>query len=250
MSHGLARTQLYDPVVTTGLKQMIVGLQFPGHSSDDLGTGCQPFMVAYAGKAHHLQVTAAPAVADQLIQGDQNTTLADIRTIRKGEKVKSPLNASEMCVTLFRFAVLCETLFQGSGERHPYVESIWRFARGLKDIEPFVTDKYNELAPVHAFTNLYYYARIVLAVQVWTHEYLHRIAISEVDNVQGIEVPKFDNVLRDLTHGTFHQSTNWIDLPSAYLSEPSTTSRQQSRQPKYMIGSTGFQVYATVYCGL
>ena len=50
VARGLS-TQLYVPVVTTTLKQMIVGFQFPGHSADDLGTGCQPFLVAYAGRS-------------------------------------------------------------------------------------------------------------------------------------------------------------------------------------------------------
>ena len=42
-------TELYVPVVTTSLKQMITRFQFMGHSTDHLATGCQPFMVAYAG---------------------------------------------------------------------------------------------------------------------------------------------------------------------------------------------------------
>jgi hypothetical protein len=120
VTRGLS-TQLYVPVVTTALKQMVVGFQFPGHSADDLSTGCQPFLVAYAGKAHHLQVTSASAVAAQSAQGDQNASLADIRTIREGEKLKFPLNATEVCVTLFRYAILCQTLFQGSGAKHPFV---------------------------------------------------------------------------------------------------------------------------------
>ena len=91
---------MYLPVVTTTLKQMIVGLQFAGHSADDLGTGCQPFLVSYAGKAHHMQSTAASAVADQLVQGDHSATLSDIRTIREGEKIKFPLNVSEVSITL------------------------------------------------------------------------------------------------------------------------------------------------------
>jgi hypothetical protein len=85
MARGLS-TELYVPVVTTILKQMIVGLRFPGLISDDLTTGCQQFLVAYAGKSHHLQVTAASSVANQLAQGDQNASLADIRTICKRER--------------------------------------------------------------------------------------------------------------------------------------------------------------------
>lgn len=221
MSRGLS-TQLYVPVVTTTVKQMIVGFQFPGHNADDLGTGCQPFLVAYAGKAHHLRVTAASAVADQLAQGDQNASLADIRTIREGEKIKFPLNASEVCVTLFRYAVLCQTLFQGTGAKHPFTETLWDVATKFKNLEPFITDKYNELASSRNVTSLYY-ARIVRAVQVCSHEYLYQVATHDSDDVGGIEVPKFDAMLSELTRGTFPNSTNWIDIPAEYLDPGSTT---------------------------
>ena len=126
MARGLS-TQLYVPAVTTALKQMVTGLQFPGHSVDDLGTGCQPFLVSYAGKAHHIQATAASAIADQLAQGEHSASLADVRTIREGEKVKFPLNATEVTVTLLRYAVLCQTLFQGAGDDHPFVDALWLF---------------------------------------------------------------------------------------------------------------------------
>ena len=228
VARGLS-TQLYIPVVTTTLKQMIVGFQFPGHSVDDLGTGCQPFLVAYAGKAHHLQVTTALAVADQLAQGDQSASLADIRTIREGERLKFPLNASEVCVTLSRYAVLCQTLFQGTGPRHPFVEALWKVATGLKDVEPFVTDKYNELAGVHNLTSVYY-TRIARAVQVCSHEYLHRLATNDTDPTDGIEVSKFDSMLLDLsTRGTFQNSINWMDIPALYMA-PAATSRSVTTQ--------------------
>ncbi len=91
MARGLL-TELYVPVVTTILKQMIMGFQSPGgHSSaGNLTTDCQPFMVAYAGKAHHLHVTTASSVANQLAQGEHNASLADNCTIREGEKIKFP----------------------------------------------------------------------------------------------------------------------------------------------------------------
>ena len=221
VGRGLS-TQLYVPVITTTVKQVITGLQFPGHSADDLNTGCQPFLVAYAGKAHHLQVTSASAVADQLAQGDQNASLSDIRTIREGEKLKFPLNASEVSVTLHRYAVLCQTLFQGAGAKQPFVETLWDVATKFKNAEPFVTDKYNELASTRNITSLYY-ARIVRAIQVCSHEYLHQLSAHEDDNVTGIDVPKFDAMLLELTRGTFPNSTNWIDLPADYLESGAAT---------------------------
>lgn len=215
MARGLS-TELYVPVVTTALKQMIVGFQFPGHSADDLSTGCQPFLVAYAGKAHHLQVTNSSAVANQLVQGEQNASLADIRTIREGEKIKFPQDITEVCVTLFRYAVLCQCLFQGVGPTHPYVEALWSTAVGLQNIAPFVTDRYRELAQVQNITRTYH-ARIVRAVQVNAHEYLQQISTNVVDSVIGVEVPNFAPMLQELRRGTFHQSTNWMDLPVEYL---------------------------------
>jgi hypothetical protein len=213
-ARGLS-TALYVPVVTTTLKQMIVGLQFAGHNADDLATGCQPFLVSYAGKAHHMQATAASAVADQLAQGDHSATLSDIRTIREGEKIKFPLNVTEVIITLSRYAVLCQTLFQGSGPTHPFVDALWEVANGLQNIAPFVTDKYNELAAMYNLTSVYY-ARIVRAVQVLSHEYLQGVATNNADNVVGVPVPNFSVMLVELTRGTFRNSAHWIDIPMEY----------------------------------
>lgn len=239
MARGLS-TELYVPVVTTSLKQMILGFQFAGHSADDLATGCQPFLVAYAGKAHHLQVTASSAVANQLSQGEQNASLADIRTIRDGEKIKFPQTISEVCITLFRYAVLCQTLFQGVGARHPFVEALWSACVGLQNISPFVTDKYNELSQLQRVTNTYY-ARIVRAVQVTAHEYLQQVATNVVDSVTGVEVPHFSLMLQELRRGTFHQSTNWMDIPAEYM-DPVSLSAGPGRA---LAGAVGAESYNT-----
>ena len=216
VARGLT-TQLYVPVVTTTIKHMVVGFQFPGHSPDDLSTGCQPFVVAYAGKGDHLQVVAAAATADQLAQGDHNASLADIRTIREGEQIKFPLNASEVCVTLFRYAVLCETLFQGTtGAKHPFVEALWFAAKAFKDVEPFVTDTFNDLVSVHPITSIYY-ARIVRAVHVYSHEYLHQVSTHDGETLDDISVSDFAPLIRELTSGTFPKSTNYMDLPAEYM---------------------------------
>jgi hypothetical protein len=74
MSRGLAM-KLYTPVVTTLLKQMINGLHFVGHDVNDFTTGCQPFLVAYAGNTHHMQALANASIgSNQLEQGKQNVT--------------------------------------------------------------------------------------------------------------------------------------------------------------------------------
>ena len=215
MARGLS-TELYVPIITTSLKQMVVGFQFEGQGADDLTTGCQPFIVAYAGRTSHYQAMAAAAVANQLSYGEQNANLSDIRAIRKQEKVKFPRDISEVCITLFRFAVLCQGLFQGVGAPHPFVEAMWRAAAGLQNIAPFVTERIAELAPTPQTSHMYC-ARIVRAIQLEVQEYMQRVATNVADNVVGIEVPMFSNMYQDLRHGTFHLSTNWVNVPEEYL---------------------------------
>ena len=98
MACGLS-TDIYTPVVTTGLKQIIVGFQFVGHGVDDLRSGCQPFQVAYAGSASHYCAVTDASVSNQLAQGKQNASLADYRTIRDQEKIKFPRDITEVCIT-------------------------------------------------------------------------------------------------------------------------------------------------------
>lgn len=81
MSRGLS-TELYVPVITTALKQMVVGFLFSGHGADNPTAGCQPFLVSYAGTASHYQALAAASIGNQLSHGDQNASQSDYRTIR------------------------------------------------------------------------------------------------------------------------------------------------------------------------
>lgn len=62
---GLA-TELYCPVVTTSLKQLVVGFGFAGVGPDDLATGLNPFQVTYAGAQDYYTAQAAASVAQQL----------------------------------------------------------------------------------------------------------------------------------------------------------------------------------------
>ena len=82
LARGLS-AELYTPVVTNALNQMINGFQFVGHHGvDDLMTGCQPYLVVYSGSAHHQQALAN--ISQQLAQGDhQNASLADYHTLRE-----------------------------------------------------------------------------------------------------------------------------------------------------------------------
>ena len=56
MARGLS-TELYKPIITATLKQMVIGLQFVGHGVDNLSTACQPFLVSYARNYQQLAST-------------------------------------------------------------------------------------------------------------------------------------------------------------------------------------------------
>lgn len=215
MARGLS-TEYYVPIVTSTLKQMIVSFQFVGFGSDDLTSGCQPFLVTYSGRANHYQVLAAADVGNQLAQGDQTASLGDYKAIRDTEKVKLPKDVAETCITLCRFAVLCQVLFQGTGPAHPLVDAMWTTALSLQNLAPAVTDRYQSLLGISGVAQTYF-ARILRAVQLGVHDYLQAVATNIVDSVAGIERPNFSGLLQDLKRGTFHQSTNWIPLPPEYL---------------------------------
>ena len=221
MARGVA-TDLYTPVITTLLKPMITGFQFAGNGMDDLAAGCQPFLVSYAGSTDYYAALATASVGHQLSQGEQNASLSDYRTIREQEKVKFPGNFLEVYITLTRFAVLCQCLFQGAGAKHPFVEAMWATAVSVQNITPFATDRYNQLSR-HSAIAVTYHARIVRAIQVSVQEYWQQVATNVADGITGIEVPNFQALLQELRRGTFHLSTNWLDIPETYLDPVATT---------------------------
>lgn len=231
MERGLS-IEIYTPVVTTALKQMVVGFQFPGHGADDLSLGCQPFLVSFSGGQHQSQALAAASLANQLAQGEQSASLTDCRSIRDSEKIKFPQSVEQVCISLMRYAVLCQALFQGVGPKHPFVEALWATAVGLQNLTPFVTERYQNLARVNQFTPMYF-APILRAVQLGAHDYLQSVAINVADSIDGVDVPSFVGMLQDLKRGTFRISTNWVPIPEDYLDPPISwnTSDSSSRAP-------------------
>lgn len=254
MSRGLS-TEYYVPVVTTALKQMVLGFQFVGFGPDDLTSGCQPFLVSYAGHANHYQVLAAADIGNQLAQGEQSASLMDYRTIREKEKVKLPKDVAETCITLCRFAVLCQVLFQGTGPTHPLVDAMWTTALGLQNLAPAVTDRYQGLLGTPGVAHTYF-ARIVRAVQLGVYEYLQGVAMNIAESAVGVEKPNFQSMLQDLKRGTFHLSTNWIPIPAEYMSMAapqtlSTASGSGSRSttsgaPSTVSGVTGGSAVSSI----
>lgn len=219
-ARGLS-VEWYTPVITTSLKQMVTGFQFSGHGVDDLASGCQPFLVSYAGQAHHYLAIEAASVSNQLAQGEQNASLSDYRTIREKEKIKFPTDVDETCITLARFAVLCQCLFQGTGPAHPFVEAMWALVAGLQNGAPIIKERFHALTR-HPAIAVMYHARIVRAVQVTVHEYMQAVACNVATGIVGVDIPSFSSMLQELKRGTFHHSTNWIDIPEAYLDPVAT----------------------------
>lgn len=213
---GLA-PELYCPVVTSGLKQMVVSFGFAGVGPDDLASGCNPFQVTYAGARDYYAAQAAAGVTQQLDQGLHNANLADIQAIKEKEKVRFPSDLHQVAITLQRYAVLVQTLFQGKPAAvHPFVQALWNLAVGFQNRLPFIIDRHQGLG---ASGNAYqsYPARILRTVQIQGYEYLQGVGASmggfgAVDNA-----PDFAPLLQDLQRGTYHTSNGWVPLPAEYM---------------------------------
>lgn len=209
-------TELYTPIITTSLKQMITGFLFVGHGVDDLASGCQPFQVTYSGTANHLEALAVASVSNQLAQGEQAASLADYTTIKEKEKVRFPRDTLDVAITLTRYAVLCHTLFQGVGPTHPFVERIWQLTAAVSNATPYITDRFQQMAGNPHIASVYFPC-IVRSVQVNVFEYLHAVSINLAEDCTGIELPEFRSLVTDLKRGTFPLSSNWVPLPPEYL---------------------------------
>ncbi len=223
-------TALYAPIVTTGVHQMIMGFQFVGHGVDDLGSGCQPFLVAYAGNASHTEALSAATLANQLTQGEHQASLTDYRALREQEKVKFPRDITEVCVTLSRYAVMCQALLQGTGGANPLVNALWNLTAALTNAAPFIADRVQQVARA-PLTSRVYYVTIVRSVQVSVHEYLQSVGVNVAEGHEGVEPVEFRTLVTDLRRGTFQHSSNWVPLPEAYLEPPrsAVTSSAPSR---------------------
>jgi hypothetical protein len=213
---GLA-PELYCPVVTTSLKQMVVGFGFAGVGPDDLASGCNPFQVTYAGARDYYASQAAAGVAQQLDQGVHNANLADIQAIKDKEKVRFPSDLHQVAITLQRYAVLVQALFQGKPAAvHPFVQSLWNLAVGFQNRLPFIIDRYHSLGAA-GNAHQSYPARILQTVKVQGYEYLQRISAS-IGGFDAVDAsPDFTTLLQDLQRGTFHTSNGWVPLPAEYM---------------------------------
>lgn len=205
---------LYCPVVTTGVKQMIASLNFAGNGPDDLTAGCQPFLVAYTGANDHYRALDHAMVANQLEQGTANASLSDIRDIRDKEKVKMPRDLHQVSLTLQRYAVLVHTLFQGPGEPNPFVRCMWQLASMFHERLPHFLSQHQSL--VGTPWAEVYPAHVVRNVQIHVYEYLQALQVGAAgDGVLTATVPSFQELLRDMQRGSFHMSPSWLPLPAS-----------------------------------
>lgn len=207
--------ELYTPVITTTLKQAILAHQFAGSSTDDLASGCNPFLVVYSGAADNARAQEAAVLGQQLELGSHNVSLADVRTLKDKEKVRFPLDVYQVGISLIRYAVLLQVLLQGAGPPHPYVQAMWDLATKFHQRQPFIVERYMEtlrLGPYHTYP-----ARILRYVQVQGQEYFQAIAAATVGFAAVDMVPNFTALLLHLQHGTFQNSSEWYPIPAAYL---------------------------------
>ncbi|KAI2496039.1 hypothetical protein MHU86_18460 [Fragilaria crotonensis] len=248
LARGLS-TEYYVPIVASTLKQMIVSFQFVGFGSDDLTSGCQPFLVTYSGRANHYQVLAVADVGNQLAQGNQTASLGDYKAIRDTEKVKLPKDIAETCITLCRFAVLCQVLFQGTGPAHPLVDdAMWTTALSLQNLAPAVTDRYQSLLGISGVAQTYFVARILRAVQLGVHDYLQGVATNIVDSVAGIERPNFSGLLQDLKRGHFTSQPTGFPSPGVFGQPHTAHVQRQWRESKWVSGQCYCVIGLGWYC--
>ncbi|KAI2500314.1 hypothetical protein MHU86_14194 [Fragilaria crotonensis] len=134
------------PIITTGLKQMIIGFMFVGHGVDDLSSGCQPFMVAYSGTANHLEALAVSSVSNQLAQGDQAASLHDYTAIKEKE-VEVSRDTMDVAITLTLRGALPSTVPR-SRCHTPFVERIWQLVAAINNATPYITDRFQQVAEI------------------------------------------------------------------------------------------------------
>ena len=215
VNRGLA-PELYSPVVSTTIKQMITGFTFAGIGPNELAAGCSPFLVAYTGARALQEAQDLASTTQQLEQGSQNASLADIRAIKEKERIRFPRDLHHVGITLQRYAVLLQCLFQGVGAPHPLVSSVWTLAEDFRTKLPFLLESHQNLSREHHDAYLQLPVRVLRYVQVVAIEYFQRVASAHAGFGEVDDPPRFRDMIQDLQWGTFHVSRNWIALPPHY----------------------------------
>ena len=209
---------VYCPVVSSGLKQMVASLNFAGHGPDDLTAGCQPFLVAYTGADDNYRAMNNAMVSNLLDQGTANASLADIREIREKEKLKLPHDLNQVSYTLQRYAVLVHALFQGPGANNPFVTGMWMLANTFNERLPLYLGQHQALRGTLWFD--LYPAHVLRHVQINVYEYMQALQIS--DGTAPVVLPTFQGLHQSLQRGSFHMSSEWLPLPTSLTVDPTS----------------------------
>ncbi len=88
--------------------------------------------MAYSGTASHLEALALSNVSNQLAQGKQAASLHDYTALKEKERLRFPRDTLDVAITLTRYAVLCQALFQVVGPAHSHLRGAC-VAIGLRD---------------------------------------------------------------------------------------------------------------------
>lgn len=248
LAHQLA-PELYSPVITATIKQMVTNLNFAGVGIEELNSGLNPFLVSYTGSKAHLEAIDTAEVARQLDLGHQSASIADIRALKDKEKVRLPKDLHQVAITLFRFAVLTECLFQSATQDpHPLVGTLWRLAKEYTTRLPFILDRYHELAGTEHYAS--YPARILRRVQVQVVEYLQGVAAAPAGFAAVDQAPTFSTMLTYMQHGTFPASCDWMPLPASYRAiTPSQASQRSTATTALASGVTHSAQASTITTG-
>ena len=224
---------IYCPIVTTALKQMVKSLNFVGHGPDDLSAGCQPFMVTYTNAEDHYSAMDTVMVSNHLDQGTRNASLADIREIREKERVKLPQDLNQVSYTLHRYAVLVHTLFQGPGNANPIVRCMLMLANTFSDRLPHYLGHHQSLRGTPCFD--VYAAHVVRSVQMNVYEYLQALQVNNGGDAPSL--PAFQDLHRHLQRGSFQLSSEWLPLPRSITVAPSSSASAATTATTRSVGS-------------
>lgn len=220
---------------------MITSFAFSGTGPNEHSGGCSPFLVTYTGARALQEAHDTAATTQQLEQGSQNASLADIKAIKEKERIKFPRDLHHVSITLQRYAVLVQCLFQGLGAPHPFVGTVWALAEEFRTKLPFLLELHSNIGREHPEAHLQLPSRVLRYVQIVAIEYLQRIASAVAGFADVDDVPRFRTLVQDLQWGTFHVSRNWISLPPAYASlafPPPALSSSNRRAPNGSVGNT------------
>jgi hypothetical protein len=90
--------------------------------------------VTYTSARALQEAQEVASTTQQLEQGSQNASLADIKSIKERERIRFPRDLHHVCITLQRYAVLL---------------TLWALADDFRTKLPFLLDSHQNLSREH-----------------------------------------------------------------------------------------------------